>query len=422
MPGEATLYAANTAGAITGAARSFVLIPRIGLQASIQNSVGRRDCRRTHRRVAFVAERGSHSSRRDTAAAATAMDLRCTVEPRDGWRTAVSVRAIAGRGDVATGLKRDTFVLPRRCCGTVPSGNSLASRHLRSTARSLPQTAANDHAEMLAHCRCSSRRSTERLHHRSWQRGHAGIRAESLNRARHSLGNLARGGLRIRSVREGKPSGVARSTHAPHRRRRAFAPAALRRQIRRDHFRAVEPVDGGGLDAVTRESSCLRGGRIQPGGTCAVGNTTTSATKTPVDCRHFLSTLPDGSAWLVGEGDMLLMWSDGADERARGRRDTWLAAPGCRGGPGRCRCSRSVQRADAVCRPWPRPGAVLRTCDDPIGRCPFARVFGAARDLRTVRAWQCRSASRGRGARGAAARCPARPRDGDRARMATPRA
>ena len=127
---------------------------------------------------------------------------------------------------------------------------------------------------------------------------------------------------------------TARSTDARHPRRRTHASPADARALRRHRVRAVEPVDGG--HRVALHARVLRGRARPPHSRAACsasGHTPTTSARATCSrsSRRFVSVFPDGTLWLVGDGDVLLVGSnDPLEPRAGGRRRPPGSAPASR--------------------------------------------------------------------------------------------
>ena len=163
-----------------------------------------------------------------------------------------------------------------------------------------------------------------------------------------------------------------------------------RADLRRDRLRAVEPVDGRASRRCSRASSSrarARGSRRAA--CCASGRTpTTSATPTcDRSSRRSCRCFPNGTLWLVGDADVLLVGStEPLDDRIAGIAAAMAAAGrGRRSGVGRRRSapfsvtSLFVAQGDAL-KAW-AAGAPLQTDDRSALEFSGPRsIFGAARD------------------------------------------
>ena len=163
----------------------------------------------------------------------------------------------------------------------------------------------------------------ERRHHRARQRRHARRGARAIRSRAPTSSKSRRKSSRRREFFE-QENGKALADPRTHLivgdgRSHLAADATA---IRRHHFRAVESVDCRRRGAL--HARVLRGARAngwRPAGSSANGPTpTTSATAICArSSRPSRSVFPDGTVWLVGGDDVLLVGGRDADRRSAGR-------------------------------------------------------------------------------------------------------
>ena len=315
MPADAAaIYAANTAGAITGAlAGSFVLIPRLGLQASIQIAS-----------IAAIAAglivawrssptRSSHLAAALAAAAATAVAILMPQWNHErmangGYRFAPSLAA----GDVATGLEAGHLSYYREgAAGTVSVKQLLGVTSLAIDGK----VDASNGGDML----------TQKL------LAHLPLLLHDDPRSVYiiglgsgvTLGAALSHPIEHATVSEISPEVVSASEafakenhqalHDP-RTRLIVGDGRSHLLLSADTYDVIisepsNPWMAGVSTLFTREFFLAARSRLKPGGIlCQWAHTYNISDE---DLRSivatFLSAFPDGSAWLVGEGDLLLI-------------------------------------------------------------------------------------------------------------------
>ena len=258
----AVIYATNTAGAIAGAlAGSFILIPQLGLQRSLQLAsiaavlaglfVAWRSA------AGLTGPKAGLRYRLAASIAATSVVAFALLMPpwnharlaNGAYRFAPSLAA----GDIETALEAGDLSYYREgAAGTVSVRQLIGVTSLaidgKVDASNGSDMADAEAARALAIA--APRRSSRRVHHRPRQRRHAGRRPSASGRARGRVGDFTRSGRGVQPVREGEPRRPPRPACAADRRRWALSPAAVWRSVRRDHFRAVQSLDVRCLDAL----------------------------------------------------------------------------------------------------------------------------------------------------------------------------
>jgi len=315
MPADAaTIYAANTAGAIAGAlAGSFVLIPGLGLQASIQIAsiaaitVGLIVAWRSS------ATRRSHRAAALAAAAATALAVFIPQWNHErmangGYRFAPSLAA----GDVATGLEAGRLSYYREgAAGTVSVKQLLGVTSLAIDGK----VDASNGGDML----------TQKLLAHLPMLLHDDPRSVYIIGLGSgvTLGSALSHPIEHATVSEISPEVVSASEAFAKENRQALHDPRTRLIVGdgRSHLllsadkydviisEPSNPWMAGVSTLFTHEFFLAARSRLEPGGIlCQWAHTYNISDE---DLRSivatFLSAFPDGSAWLVGEGDLLLI-------------------------------------------------------------------------------------------------------------------